>query len=88
MSEPPALGPCSSLLNACVSRLCANAAGGQVVQRSVRTLLFVIVSPALDLLSRVLERDRPVGTQAFVAQSSVETLHLGVLHGLAPLSEL
>src|SRR5215469_15957230 len=54
----------------------------------MRTLLVVIESPSFDFSSGVGQTGKPVRIQAFIAQSTVEALDIGVLHRFARLDEL
>src|SRR5215469_17578927 len=54
----------------------------------MRTLLVVILSPGFDLSSCVTQTGKPIRVQTFIAQSPVEALYIGILHGLARLNEL
>jgi hypothetical protein len=54
----------------------------------MRTVLVVILPPGFDLSSCVTQTGKPVRIQAFIAQSTVEALYVGVLYRLAGLDEL
>src|ERR1700735_5639915 len=61
-------------LRSCSCKFC----GRQVVQRTVRTLLIVILPPAFNLSSRVTETREPVRVQTFISEPAVETFHKGI----------
>ena len=56
-----------------------------VVQRTVWTLLVVVLPPSFDLGPGVGQCGELVRIQALMAQSAVETLHVSVLHEAARL---
>jgi hypothetical protein len=74
------LSSCSHL-HRCPCEFC----GRQVVERTVRTVFVVILSPSFNLSPGVTQTGEPVCVQAFIAQAAV---HVGVLHRLAWLNEI
>ncbi len=59
----------------------------QVGQRTMRALGVVLDTPGFDRRLRVRQRQEPVFVQALIAQSSIETFHVGVLVRLAGSDE-
>lgn len=57
-----------------------------VVERTVRALAIVLAPPAGQGAAYVLQRSEPTCIQALVAQPSMETLHMAVLHRPAGLN--
>lgn len=59
----------------------------QVSECRMWALGVVVVSPTPDFLAGVSDGSEPVKVQAFVPEFAVETLHEGVLYGLARRDE-
>ncbi len=59
-----------------------------IAQRTMRTLLVVILSPGFDLALCMAETCEPVRIQTFIPQPAVEAFYVGVLYRLAWLDEL
>src|SRR5215469_17969833 len=52
-----------------------------IPERTVRTLMVVMLAEFPELLPRIVQRRKPLHVQAFVSQPPVETLDKSVLHG-------
>ena len=61
--------------------------GRQPAKCLLRSFLIVLTDPSLDYHPSVVETDEPILVEAFVTESSVEGLDVGVLVGLARLNQ-
>jgi hypothetical protein len=57
--------------------------GRAISKRAVRACLVVIVSPGMDVGSRLCKVQKPVRIETFIAKSTVERFDVAVLHGTA-----
>src|SRR5438132_1029607 len=70
--------------DSCSCKLCRR----HVVQRTVWTLLIVILPPSFDLSSCITQTGEPVRVQTFIPQPAVEAFYVRVLYGLSRLNKL
>ncbi len=62
--------------------------GGDIPDRAVRSILVVVSTPSLQLFASILQRQEPVGVQAFAAQLAVERFDERIVCGLAWAGEV
>ena len=74
----------ASAAASCSCKLCRR----HVVQRTVWTLLIVILPPSFDLSSCITHTGEPVRVQTFIPQPAVEAFYVRVLYGLSRLNKL
>src|SRR5215469_17475608 len=60
----------------------------QIVQRTMRSLLVVILPPVFDFSARIAQTCEPVRVQTFISKPTIEALRVSVLDRLARLDEL
>jgi len=54
-----------------------------VCQRTVRTLMIVVIAPGREFLLRIGQREEQFHVQTFISQSAMKALHKAILHRLA-----